>query len=397
MAETTGARIAALRKLRGFSQRGLAARAHVSYSLLTKVESGHAPATPALIGAVARALKIDVPRITGQPYQEPTRQMQQLQAGIETLRRVLLTRDLPPENAPPPRPVEALRADVEETSRLTRQARYVKLGQVLPSLLEELSIAVADDDRPELHGLLAVAYGGVSALAHKIGYLDLRSVALDRIERESLLSGDPLRIARTKWSRGASLLAVSAYEQGLRLMEQTRRDLGDTPERMEPAAVSVYGSLHLRSSVLAARAGNGDLADEHLREAARAAELLPSPAPNHYGMEFGPSNVAVHAVSAAVELENGPLAVERSLPLYERFPADLPPERAGRHWIDVARGWYFYGDRHRAFEALRRARRVSPQQARLHPMVRELVQTIAAAEPRSNEGLRAFASWLGLA
>ncbi|GAA4104368.1 helix-turn-helix domain-containing protein [Actinomadura miaoliensis] len=395
MAETIGARIAALRKLRGFSQRGLATRAHVSYSLLTKVESGHAPATPALIGAVARALKVDVPRITGQPYHEPARQMQQLQASVESLRRALLTHDLPPEDAPP-RPIEDLRADVEETSRLARQAKYVKLGRMLPPLLEELSTALADNDHPELHRLLAVAYGGVSALAHKIGYLDLRSAALDRVERESHLSRDPLLVARTKWSRGVSLLAVSAYGQGLRLMDRTRRDLGDDPGRMEPAAISVYGSLHLRSSVLAARAGNGDLADEHLREAARAAELLPSPAPNHYGMEFGPSNVALHAVSVAVEMEDGPLAVERALPLYEHFPADLPPERAGHHWIDVARAWYYYGDRRRAFEALRRARRVSPQQARIHPMVRDLVQTIATAEARPSEDLRTFASWLGL-
>src|SRR5450432_3276349 len=39
--------------------------------LLTKVESGHAAATPAFIGAVARALRVDVPRLTGQPYEEP--------------------------------------------------------------------------------------------------------------------------------------------------------------------------------------------------------------------------------------------------------------------------------------------------------------------------------------
>jgi transcriptional regulator with XRE-family HTH domain len=59
-----GARVAAERKLRGLTQRQLARRAHISYSLLTKVEAGHAPATPAFIGAVARALRVDVPEIT---------------------------------------------------------------------------------------------------------------------------------------------------------------------------------------------------------------------------------------------------------------------------------------------------------------------------------------------
>ena len=63
-----GARVAAIRKLRGLTGRELARRASVSYSLLAKVESGAAPATPAFIGAVARALRVDVPKITGQPY-----------------------------------------------------------------------------------------------------------------------------------------------------------------------------------------------------------------------------------------------------------------------------------------------------------------------------------------
>jgi hypothetical protein len=62
----------------------------------------------------------------------------------------------------------------------------------------------------------------------------------------------------------------------------------------------------------------------------------------------------------------------------------------------VARGWLYHGDRHRALSSLRRARRVAPQQARYHPMVRETVQEIAHAEPRPSEELRSFAAWLGL-
>jgi transcriptional regulator with XRE-family HTH domain len=66
-----GARVAAMRKTRGWSGRELARRAQVSYSLLTKVESGAAPASPSFVGAVARVLKVDVTRVTGQPYDDP--------------------------------------------------------------------------------------------------------------------------------------------------------------------------------------------------------------------------------------------------------------------------------------------------------------------------------------
>src|SRR5215472_10681494 len=69
--ERIGTRVAATRKTRGWTSRELARRANVSYSLLTKVESGAAAASPAFIGAVARALRVDVPRITGQPYEAP--------------------------------------------------------------------------------------------------------------------------------------------------------------------------------------------------------------------------------------------------------------------------------------------------------------------------------------
>src|SRR5215471_6118124 len=93
--ERIGTRVAALRKARGWTARELARRAAVSYSLLTKVESGAAPASPAFIGAVARALRVDVPRITGQPYEEPGTRYAALQGAITLLRRAVLAYDLP--------------------------------------------------------------------------------------------------------------------------------------------------------------------------------------------------------------------------------------------------------------------------------------------------------------
>jgi transcriptional regulator with XRE-family HTH domain len=66
--ERTGARIATYRKLRGLTQRGLALRANVAYSTLTKIESGHSMAQPAVVAAIARALSVNVTQLTGQPY-----------------------------------------------------------------------------------------------------------------------------------------------------------------------------------------------------------------------------------------------------------------------------------------------------------------------------------------
>ena len=151
----------------------------------------------------------------------------------------------------------------------------------------------------------------------------------------------------------------------------------------------------------------GPLAREALIAVADASAFLDLPArdiaaltgegANHYGMEFGPANVGLHEVSAAIELADGTLAVSRA----QRIQADhdqavLPPERLGHYRIDLARGWLYHGDRRRALSALRAARQVAPQQARYHPMVRETVLAIAHAEPRPNEELSSFATWLGI-
>jgi transcriptional regulator with XRE-family HTH domain len=394
-----GARVAAIRKLRGWTARELARRASVSYSLLTKVESGAAPASPAFIGAVARALRVDVPRITGQPYTEPRGRYAALQASMEPLRRVLLAYDVPLAPDVPVRPAVELEADVRAASLLGRQARYVQLAGMLPVLLEELQAAVfqaGEAERPWLFALLAEAYGGASGIAHQLGYLDLRALVLDRVEWASRQSGDPLRVARTQWSRGVSLLGAAAYDQGLTLMERTRAELGGDMGQMDEAARSVYGSLHLRSAVLAARAGRRADADAHLAEARDLSAGVPEGA-NHYGMEFGPANVGLHRVSAAVELADGTLAVTRA----ERFEraghlAVLPAVRIGQYRLDVARAWLYHGDGRRALRALQAGRRAAPQLIRVHPMVRETVRVIAHSETRPSEDLRSFAAWLGI-
>jgi transcriptional regulator with XRE-family HTH domain len=130
-----GARIAVIRKTRGWTARELAQRAHVSHSLLAKVESGAAPASPALIGAVAPALRVDVPRVTGQPYDDARGQAGRLHEAIVPIRRSVDTFDLP-DGSVTPRPFAELAADVRRISALGQSAKYVQIGAELPGLAE---------------------------------------------------------------------------------------------------------------------------------------------------------------------------------------------------------------------------------------------------------------------
>ncbi|MGQ0775206.1 MAG: helix-turn-helix domain-containing protein, partial [Pseudonocardiales bacterium] len=89
-----GAAIRTLRVAAGLTQRQLAARANVSLSLLGKVECGDRIATPAFMAAVARALKVPVERLTGQPYTDDHRD-DQIHRDIDALREALRHYDLP--------------------------------------------------------------------------------------------------------------------------------------------------------------------------------------------------------------------------------------------------------------------------------------------------------------
>jgi transcriptional regulator with XRE-family HTH domain len=398
--DRAGSRISSLRKTRGLTARELAERAHVSYSLLTKVESGAVPASPALIGAVARALRVDVPRVTGQPYEEPRGQAARLHESVEPIRRSVGTYDLPDESIIP-RPYAALAADVRRMSALGQSAKFVQIGTELPGLLDELTAAVHDtggDERHRLFALLAEAYSGASVISNLLGYLDLRSQVVERIKWASAQSDDALRLQRVQWQRSASLMSVGAYGQALTLMEQVRADLGDDIRAMDGPTLSVYGSTHLRSAILAARAARTDApgyaqdAWAHI-DAARAVATQMGSDRNDYGLAFGPSNVAQHEVAVAVELEDGTEAVRRARSV--RLGPRVPSVRRGHHYIDLARGYVMAGDPSGGLRCLQQARQIAPQQTRHHPMVRETVLTIASAR-RGREELSLFASWLGI-
>lgn len=194
------------------------------------------------------------------------------------------------------------------------------------------------------------------------------------------------------------MMAVGAYTPALTLMDQVRADLGDDITTMTGPAMSVYGSTHLRSAILSARAaktsgpGHAQQAWAHI-DAARTVAARMGTDRNDYGLAFGPSNVDQHEVAVAVELEDGDEAVRRSRTI--RLARTVPSVRRGHHYIDLARGYVMAGDYTGALRYLQEARRTAPQQTRHHPMVRETVLTIASAR-RAREDLSLYASWLGL-
>lgn len=132
---------------------------------------------------------------------------------------------------------------------------------------------------------------------------------------------------------------------------------------MTPPALSLYGSMRLRSAVVSARAAKTEgqewcrRAWDHLGAAREAATIMRTHR-DDYGLAFGPNNVTQHEVSVAVELEEGTEAAKRGRSAH--LSPTVPTVRRGHHYIDLARGYLLHGDHPATMRALQQARRIAP-------------------------------------
>jgi len=391
--ETMGARIAAERKLRGLTQHQLASRAHLSLSLLRKVEQGSRPASSALLITVAKALGLEHGRLTGQPYYSGDQRTDALHDLIPDLRRELTMYGLPPDEEPEtPLLMSDLATRVDHCSQLLYAVDYAHAGALLPVLLQDLRAASAlttGPDRVRIMDMLRETYDNAKRVAYDLGYPDLGLLAVSNEERAAAETGDPLAVAVASAVRAWTLTGAGAFDAAYRLLVSTADRIdGDTPRRWV-----VWGWLNLQAALSTARSGDPARAWEHYAAAERAAAEL-SMDSDDFRLSFGPTNVAIWGVGLAVEMYDGPAAVARSERV--RLPASLPRARAGHHFMDLARGHYYNGDNRGALESLLEARRITPQQVRYNPMARETVYALAQAERRSTETLRGLAVWMGV-
>jgi transcriptional regulator with XRE-family HTH domain len=391
--EHIGARVAVERKLRGLTQVQLADRAHISVSLLRKVEQGSKPATSAFVSAVARALRVEWNALTGQPYRMGDRREDAVHSLVPDLRRELVAYRLPPDEDRPVPALNDLGAAVAEVSRLRHRVDLLALGTRLPDVLADLrtaSHAYSGTDRERVMALWAESYYAARQFLHKLGYVDLASLVADRYEWAAGESGDPLAVALGGVFRAGELDGSGDRRGARTVMSQAVASVQPTDD---PATLSVYGFLHLMSAYMTAHAGDDAETWAHHGEAEETARRLGADR-DDYRLAFGPTNVAIWGTALGAELMDGAEAVKRAK--HVRLTDAIPPERAGHHYIDLSRGQLLYGDRPAALRSLLTARKIAPQQTRYHPMARETVYALARAERRSSDTLRGLAAWMGV-
>jgi len=391
-----GGRVAEERKLAGLTQQQLAARANVSTSLIRAVEQGRSPASPAFVSAVARALSVGVTDLLDQPFSRERQANHRLYATIPDIRRELASYALPPDDTVRPRPLPELSAAVANASQRRHQVDLGTLGAELPGLLEELRVAAylhLGEDRERVYGLLAEAYAAAGQVAYKLGYSDLSSLATERVEWAAAQSGDELAVAAGAFYRAGELIVAANWPGAQRYLDDARHDIEDQLRTGDEAALSMWGQLHLKSGLAAARAGSRQTADDHLAEAQSMAARV-APDRDDYRLAFNADSVKIWSVSLAVEAADGTEAVRRSANFAPI--TSTPRERVGHYWIDLARAWLLHGDRERSLASLISARTTAPQQTRYHPMVHETVRVLARADRRRTDTISGFAAWCGI-
>jgi transcriptional regulator with XRE-family HTH domain len=313
------------------TQARLAREASVSVSLIRAVEQGRAPASPAFVSACARALHVGVAELLDQPYLRTDRAEHEVHACIAPIRREMAAYRMEPIEEVPVRPLENLAREVAEASQLRHAVNLVQLGAALPGLLAELRAAIHaldGTDRERAFALLAETYAAAEQVTYKLAYIDLASLTTERYEWAAAQSGDELAVLGGDYLRAGELIGTADWNTALPLLEKSRRRIEPAIGTNNPVVLSVWGNLHLKSGLAAARAGNRDLADAHLTEAHDTAARIGVDR-DDYRLCFGPTNVNIWSVGLAVEMLDGTEAIKRS----ETFtiPATAQRERVGHH------------------------------------------------------------------
>lgn len=385
-----GDNVAVLRKARGLTQAQLAREVGISVSYLSKIEVGLRPATPPVVAAVARALRVSTQRVYGQPYLAPSEQADLL----TDLRGAVRRYTLPKEDVPDP---AELAADVDRAMKLRAETRYLELLELLPRLLGQVTAsALSSSGEAGAWTQVSDVYGCAYAVAHRLAQPDLADMIVSRQVWAAQQTWNPESEVTAAWNEAGTYQSAGQYDDGLAIVERAIIKYESTQPGDTPARALSLGSLHLRGVVLASRHKDKGATDDHLEKAKRYAERIPRDVLWH-NLTFGQENTSLYELAAYVELGNPQKAAEMGSSMLDNPPTTLTPNRLGRMCIDIARARLDVRDYQGAEEALGKAFEVSPQMAEVHPMAREVVRVLFVLHQRARPKLMDLAKKTGLA
>lgn len=397
LAARIGGRVRAARVVGHQTQAVVAGLTGITTDYLYQVERGKKLPTISVLMQLAAVLRVPLGSLVGEPAPEtPTTSPS---TYGDALYRAL-TQPLPTYDPPP---VVELRQHVEAAWRTwqTSPHRYSKITTQLPVLitdaaLVERQLQTVDNptQRRTVHQCAADLYGLLRTVTKRVNRLDLALLVADRAIRAAEAADDPLRIAAARWNLAHVLLASGETEGAEMVVMAAADSLRSRVDGGDLDAAAVYGSLVLLAAVTRVRRGDVWRARDHVATAAPLAERTGER--NVLWTAFGPTNVAMYAVS--VEVEAGDAA--EALRLADRVGYDRSPsiERRVAFLLEQAKGYEQRRDYASALVLLHTASHEAPEDVTQRPSARQLFTTIIQRGRRSvaHDAVR-LAGQLGLA
>jgi transcriptional regulator with XRE-family HTH domain len=375
---TIGERVAWYRRKRGFSQDVFAGFIGRTEDWVSKVENNRIDLDRlSVIRTVAEALDVTL----GELLAEPSLMAWTEDSGRQTvpaLRHVLMdyrqiTRFAAHESLGDPPPLPQLEREVAAVWDAYQGARFGYVTNRLVQLIPQARLAAyahEGDNRARAVGFLALTYQVAASTLTKLGEADLAWNASDRGIHAAQQSESPVVIGSLFRSVAHSLLATGAYAEAVQLTNDAAEFFQPHMAKATPTLLSVSGTMLLVGAMASARQNDRPTARDFLNEAEVAADRLGGDA-NHLWTAFGPTNVAIHRVSTAMELGD----IEVGLDLGPRVDTSpLPTERRVRHALEVSRAYSGRNRRDEALSTLLDAEQLAPEQVRYHYLSRHLVQ-----------------------
>ncbi|MET8322909.1 helix-turn-helix transcriptional regulator [Micromonospora sp. NPDC005189] len=403
------------RKTLGLSQERLAEILGVERSTVVRWEGAETDPQPWHRSRIADALRVTLEQldemlvdvsvatrrgpIMGEDTRDPAggAVSSNLLAGLRTF----LTSYLPDRTSEPVRPLIDVRRSVGRVHSLYQRASYSSAARLLPDVLAQatdLATHAPEAQRVRAFQLLAAAYLAASKLAAKVGDGESALMTADRASTAAGLAGDRALLAVAAYQAACGLLRLPGRaDQTTEVLEGSIGQLSSAGPLTDPDLISAQGALILLAAVVAAGSGEQKTASRLLSQADGLATALGSDR-NCLWTAFGPTNVAIHTVSAAVWAGNPDRAIAVGVQLdTSRLPTLLVGRRAQVHVDLAAASMMGSANRSAAVLHLLEAERTAAEVVRANVQARELIRDLLSKERRAaTPGLRPLAERAGL-
>jgi hypothetical protein len=290
-----------------------------------------------------------------------------------------------------------LRERARVAYRSYQATRYDAIARDLPDLIREVETVskVSDGEDQAVAEVRATVYDTAAALLNRVGEPLLAWTAADRALSAAEQSGRPELAALSAWRLSYVVTSRKHPQQGLELAMSAAGTLEHSMRSPTPEQLSVYGALHLAAATAASECHDQAATAALL---ARARDIAGETGDaNRLGTGFGPANVAIHTLSAAIRLGDARAAAKTGESLDDTvMPAGLIGRRAQVR-LDLATAYSMRKQDSAAVNLLLAAEQFSPQLVRYDRRTRDLLTELLRREHRpSTPALRPLARRAGV-